>query len=72
MSKSKSLIKDSWMTVEVSKDGSFDRVLIVATKVILNPENTSYSSEKFYKLIDEVKSNLGNCERANIFNRDDM
>lgn len=71
MSKSKSLIKDKWTTLAVDKDGNFDRVLIVSTKVILDSDDKDYNSEKLYRLVDEVKLNLGRCDRANIFNPDD-
>ncbi|MDR3424296.1 MAG: hypothetical protein P4M13_04350 [Alphaproteobacteria bacterium] len=70
-SKSKSLIKDKWTTLEVDKDGNFDRVLIVSTKVVLDPDDKDHSSEKLYRLIDEVKLNLGQCDRAHVFNPDD-
>jgi hypothetical protein len=71
MSKSKSLIKDKWTTLEVDKDGNFETVLIVSTKVILDSDDKHYNSEKLYRLVDEVKSNLGRCDRAHIFNPDD-
>lgn len=69
--KSKSLIKDHWTTLEVDKDGNFERVLIVSTKVILDPDDKDYSSEKLYRLVDEVKQDLGQCDRAHVFNPDD-
>ncbi len=47
-SKSKSLIKDKWTTLEIDKDGNFERVLIVSTKVILDPDDKDHSSEKLY------------------------
>jgi hypothetical protein len=71
-SKQKSLIKDKWTTLEVAKDGSVETVLIVSTKVILNPDNEDYDSAKLDRMVDEVKSNLGSCDRAHIFNADDM
>jgi hypothetical protein len=71
MSKSKSLIKDKWTTLEIDKDGNFETVLIVSTKVILDSDDKHYNSEKLYRLVDEVKLNLGRCDRAHIFNPDD-
>lgn len=71
MSKSKPLIKHKSVTLEVDRDGDFDRVLIVSTKVILDSDDKDYSSEKLYRLVDEVKQNLGQCDRAHVFNSDD-
>ncbi len=45
-SKSKSLIKDKWTTLEIDKDGNFERVLIVSTKVVLDPNDDDHSSTK--------------------------
>lgn len=70
-SKSKSLIKDKWTTLEIDKDGNVERVLIVSTKVILDPADKDYNSEKLDRMVDEVKSNLVGCDRAHIFNPDD-
>lgn len=70
-SKPKSLIKDSWTTLEIDKDGNVERVLIVSTKIILDPDDKDYNSQKLERMVDEVKSNLGRCHRAHIFNPDD-
>lgn len=70
-SKSKSLIKDKWTTLEVDKDGNFERVLIVSAKVALDPDDKDYKPEKFDRLVEEVKLNLGQCDRAHVFNPDD-
>jgi hypothetical protein len=70
-SKSKSLIRDKWTTVEIDKDGNVERVLIVSTKVILDPDDKDYNAEKFDRIVDEVKFGLGGCDRAHIFNSDD-
>ena len=72
MSKSKPLIKHKSVTLEVDRDGDFDRVLIVSTKVILDSDKTRIKApEKLYRLVDEVKQNLGQCDRAHVFNSDD-
>jgi hypothetical protein len=71
MAKSKSLIKDKWTTLEIDNNGKVERVLIVSTKVILDPDDKDHNSEKLDRLIDEVKLNLGRFDRAHVFNPDD-
>lgn len=71
-SKSKSLIKDKWTTLEIDRAGNIERVLIVSTKVILNPDDEDFDSEKLDRMVDEVKAGLGSCDRAQIFNTDDI
>ena len=71
-SKSKSLIKDKWTTLDVDRAGNIETVLIVSTKVILNPDDEDFNPEKLDRMVDEVKSELGNCARARIFNIGDM
>lgn len=70
-SRTKSLIRDKWTTVEIDRDGNVERVLIVSTKVILDPDDEDYSSEKFDRIVAEAKSHLGCCNRAHIFNSDE-
>jgi hypothetical protein len=71
VAKSKSLIKDKWTTLEINNDGNVERVLIVSTKVVLDQEDKDYDPDKLYRLVDEVKLNLGRHDRAHVFNPDD-
>jgi hypothetical protein len=67
MPKSKSLIKNTWASLELSENG-YDHVLNVSTNLVLDPAAKDYDSQKITALVDEVKLLLDRYDRANIVN----
>lgn len=67
MSKSKSLIKSTWASLELGKNGH-GHVLNVATKVVLDPTSPDYDDQEITALIEEVKPLLDRYDRANVIN----
>jgi hypothetical protein len=60
-----SLIKDTWVTIDVTKKG-YARVLNIWTDVVLGPDSPGYDGKIFQQLLDELKPHLEHYDRANI------
>jgi hypothetical protein len=72
MVKSKSFIKGKHAKLEVRKDGSFEHILYVETKIELEPDDDGYDGHKVDQLVAEVVALLEPYDRAVIYRKSDM
>jgi hypothetical protein len=63
-----SLINDTWLSLEVSKNGC-ERVLNVWTDVVIKADHSGYDDQKFKELLEEIKSHLKHYDRVSIESR---
>ena len=67
MARAKSLIEDSWTTLEVGQHG-YERVIHVRADIALNPQQSEYDDQLIVALVEECKPFLekGLCERVTV------
>jgi protein-tyrosine phosphatase len=63
-----SLIKDTWASLEITKNGC-ERILNVWTDVVINADHSAYDDQKFKELLEEIKNYLKHYDRVSIESR---